>query len=435
MRIAMRFAGFLGLGSFAIILGLNGCGDDSNAPSAHGGTQPNAAAGEAGKPGAGDGAGGNVAGQGGGGAGDASSAAGAAVGPCLLALDWQLVDNFEHAEGQPTNVVGVAADAGGNVYAVGLGRSMNDPVGLLRKSSDAGATWEDVPWERELPNDIATDERGNVFVTAGTSSPAVLKSDDHGESFTSLLDIPVTRGSIDDVCNTGFVATGPAGVVVAGASCDSSGWVVMKSVDSGESWDTSFAFQLHPGKSARMQDVGVDSFGRAYAVGYAMDDADSVHWMTVREGADENGVVSDDYQLKAGLVAQARGFGSPSSPIVVGFATDGTGAHGIVRRQVSIDGWETIDQFETRATDVEVVGGQLLVVGEVESFGRVSIRSRRSFDNGLTWNPLPDYSFVSGQSSFAGQIAADGTGNVYAAVAGRDADGVPHWLVRKLACQ
>jgi hypothetical protein len=311
---------------------------------------------------------------------------------------------------------------------------MNEAVGLLRRSRDAGKTWEDVSWDRELPSDITTDGSGNVFVSAGSSSAAVLKSDDRGESFTSLVDIPLVPGSLDEPCNTGFVAAGPAGVVVAGASCDGTGWVVLKSEDSGESWATAFEFQAGSGKSARMQDVGVDAFGRAYAVGYGIDDADSVHWLTVREGDDETGIVSDDFQLEAGLVAQARGFGSPSSPIVVGFATDGDGVHGIARRQVAIDGWETIDQFETRASDVEVVGTQLLIVGEHENFGKVSIRSRRSFDSGLTWNPLPDYNYVSGQSSFAGQIAADPSGNVYGAVAGRDADGVPHWLVRKLAC-
>jgi hypothetical protein len=431
----MQAAVFLIGSTLTLAVVASGCGDDSSAseadPMAQGGEAGDAASssgGELSSAGAESGGAPNFAGE------DAGGGGGATPGPCMLGSEWTVVDDFVHVEGLPTNVVGVAADQLGNVYAVGLGRSMDKPVGVLRRSTDAGETWVDLPWSGALPNDIATDGAGNVFVTAGTSAAAVLKSGDRGDTFDSVLDIPTSAGSETDPCNTGFVATGPAGTVVAGASCDSTGWVIAKSTDGGDNWDTAFTFQLSAGKTARLQDVGVDAFGRAYAIGSAIGADDTLHWVTVREG-EPTGIVSDDFQLEAGLEAQARGFSSHGAPIVVGYATDADGTHGIVRRQISVDAWETIEQFAARASDVEAVGAELVVSGEAEDGDLISVTTRRSGDSGLTWHPLDAYELFADTSTFSGQLAADASGNVYAGVAGRDEHDVPHWIIRKLACR
>jgi hypothetical protein len=120
---------------------------------------------------------------------------------------------------------------------------------------------------------------------------------------------------------------------------------------------------------------------------------------------------------------------------VVGYATDADGTHGIVRRQTSVDAWETIEQFDARATDIEAVGAELVVSGEAEDGELSSVTTRRSGDSGLTWQPLDGFELVEDKSSFSGQLAADPSGNVYATIAGRDEDDVPHWIIRKLACQ
>lgn len=422
--------------TLAFSLWASGCDDGVDAPpdnEARGGEAGESTSARGGEPGSAGSSGGGVPSS----AGDsAGGAGGAPVGPCMLGSDWKVVDDYVHGDGQPSDVLGVAADSTGNVYAVGLGRSMGMPVGALRRSSDAGETWVDVAWSGALPNDIATDGAGNVFVTAGTSTAAVLKSTDQGDTFDDVLDIPTVAGSENDPCNVGFVATGPAGIVVAGASCDSTGWVVAKSQDAGENWDTLFTFQLSPGKTSRLHDVGVDAFGRGYAIGSAVGADDTVHWVTVRESESQGeGVVSDDFQLAVGLEAQARGFSSRGAPLVVGFASDEEGTHGIVRRQVSVDAWETIARVDLRATDVEAVGAQLVVSGEVEDGEIVGVSTRRSDDSGATWEPLAVYDYVEGQSSFSGQLAADASGNVYASIGGRDGDGVARWIVRKLACQ
>lgn len=431
----MRRCLVLACATLGFSLWASGCGDDSSvdarpdneARGGEAGESTSALAGEASSAGSSGGGIPSSAGE---------SAGGAPDGPCMLGSDWKVVDDYVHGEGLPSDVVGVTADSTGNVYAVGLDRSTGMPVGALRRSSDAGETWVDVAWSGALPNDIATDGAGNVFVTAGTSAAAVLKSTDQGDTFGDVLDIPAIAGSENDPCNTGFVATGPAGIVVAGASCDSTGWVVAKSQDSGETWETQFTFQLSPGKTSRLQDVGVDAFGRAYAIGSAVGADDTVHWITVRESESPGqGVVSDDFQLEVGLEAQARGFSSQGAPLVVGFATDEEGTHGIVRRQMSVDAWETIAQIDLRATDVEAVGAQLVVSGEVQDGDIVSVSTRRSDDSGATWEPLAVYDYVEGQSSFSGQLAADASGNVYASIGGRDEDGVARWIVRKLTCQ
>lgn len=434
MRTALIFAS----AALTLAFGAAGCEDDSSV-----GAQPRneLQGGAAGQPVSTEGGASLSAGSSDGGmpsnAGDsAGGAAGAHPGACLLGSAWEVVDDYVHSEGLPTDVVGVTADAVGNVYAVGVGRAFDMPIGALRRSSDAGQTWVDVEWLGALPNDLASNADGDLFVTAGTSAGAVLKSTDQGETFDSVFDIPTVAGSEEDPCNTGFVATGPAKIVVAGGSCDSTGWVVAKSQDGGQSWDTPFTFQLSPGKPARMQDVGVDAFGRAYAIGFASDAADAVHWITVREGESAGtAIVSDDFQLEPGLEARARGFSSHGAPVVVGFASDADGTHGIVRRQTSVDAWETIARLDVRASDVAAVGAQFVVSGEVEGDEVVKVSTRRSDDSGTTWQPLDVYGYVDARSSFSGQLATDASGNVYASIAGRDEDDVPHWIIRKLACQ
>jgi hypothetical protein len=434
MRTALIFVS----AALTLALGAAGCEDDSSVDaqprnelqggaagqraSSLGGEPPNAGSNEGGMASnAGDSAGG---------------AAGAHHGPCLLGSDWQIVDDYVHSEGLPTEVIGVTADAIGNVYAIGSAREGDMTIGALRRSTDAGQTWVDVEWLNALPTDVASSGAGALFVTAGTSTGAVLKSTDQGETFDNVFDIPMVAGSEEDPCNIGFIATGPAKIVVAGASCDSAGWVVAKSKDDGQTWDTLFTFQLSPGKPARMQDVGVDAFGRAYAIGSASDADDAVHWITVREGENAGtAVVSDDFQLEPGLEAEARGFSSHGAPLVVGFASDANGTHGIVRRQTSVDAWETIARLDLRASDVAAVGAQFVVSGELEDDEIVSVSTRRSDDSGATWRPLDVYGYVESRSSFSGQLATDASGNVYASIAGRDEDDVPHWLIRKLACQ
>ena len=81
------------------------------------------------------------------------------------------------------------------------------------------------------------------------------------------------------------------------------------------------------------------------------------------------------------------------------------------------------------------VGNQIIVAGTVDQAGVERVLTRRSDDGGATFRALDDYAYAAGMASSSGALTADPRGNVYAAIGGRDAGGVKHWVVRKLACE
>ena len=450
----MAKSGLLGVGLTVVALGMASCGgDDDTSQGAGGGTGGDGASG-------GDGAGGPAAGRdsvagasttsgtSSGGGSDAAgmtnaggvSASGAGGAPdsagCMLVPGWEVVDDYAYTEGVQSNVASIAADKDGNVYAVGLGRAgQNQLVGVVRRSLNAGVNWTNGDWDTArpsvLPNDAAVDDDGNVFVTAGTSTGSVFKSVNHGMSFEKVFDIPTTPAAAP--CSTGFVATGPSGVVVAGGSCDDDGWTVHKSVNGGETWAPAFTFLLAPGKSARLHDVGVGPDGTAYASGYGVDASDKIHWLVVREGAG-TGVISDQFQLEAGQPARAFGFATRGAPTVTGSAADADGTHGVVRHMTAPDTWKTLDVFATRGADVEAVGPHLVVTGQLED-PTVHAMTRQSDDGGTVWADSVQYEYAAAQPAFVGALTVDGTGAFYSVISARDQDAIPHWIVRKLACE
>jgi hypothetical protein len=339
------------------------------------------------------------------------------------------VDDYVRSAGEPSNVSSITADSNGNVYAVGLARQ-GTFAGIVRRSTDGGKTWSLANWGTGLPNDAAADDAGNVYVTAGDNGPVLRKSADRGMTWTDLDRIPPST-SPTDPCNTGFVATGVRDIIVFGASCDSTGWVIRRSIDAGRSFQPAFTFQLAAGKPARLQDVAVME-GDAYAIGNAAAANDAMYW-TVARGS---GMVSDQFSLATNQLANGRGFGGKSRLLATGFATEAQTTFGVVRRKdPAPGGWTTIDRFPTRAIDVEQVGEQIIVAGTVDQAGVERVLTRRSDDGGTTFKALDDYAYAAGQASSSSALTADPRGNVYAAIGGRDASGVNHWVIRKLACE
>jgi hypothetical protein len=340
-----------------------------------------------------------------------------------------VVDDYVRSAGEPSNISSITADSNGNVYAVGLARQ-GTFGGIVRKSSDGGRTWTLASWGTGIPNDAAADDAGNVYVIAGDNGRVLRKSSDGGMTWVDLDRIPLTSSGTDP-CNTGFVATGMRDIIVIGASCDSTGWIIRRSVDAGRTFQPAFTFQLAAGKTARLQDVAVME-GDAYAIGTAVDSADATHWIVAR-GA---GAISDQYALAAGQIANGRGFGGKARLLATGSASDGQTTFGVVRRkEPAPGGWTTIDRFPTRALDVEQVGEQIIVAGTVDQAGVERVLTRRSDDGGATFRALDDYAYAAGRFSGSGALTSDPRGNVYAAIVAADASGVNHWVVRKLACE
>jgi hypothetical protein len=281
-----------------------------------------------------------------------------------------------------------------------------------------------------MPNDAAADDAGNIYVTAGDNGPVLRKSSDRGMTWVDIDRIPPSS-SATDPCKTGFVAAGVRDIIVFGASCDSTGWVVRRSSDAGRSFQPAFTFQLAAGKAARLQDVAVME-GDAYAIGNAAAANDAMYWTVVRG----SGTVSDQFALAMNQLANGRGFGGKSRLLATGFASDGQTTFGVVRRKAPAPGgWTTIDRFPTRAIDAEQVGEQIIVVGTVDQNGVERVVTRRSDDGGATFKPVDDYAYAMGMASFSSAVTSDPRGNVYAAIVGRDTGGANHWVVRKLACE
>jgi len=330
--------------------------------------------------------------------------------------------------GEPSNVSGIAAASDGAVYAVGPAKQ-GTFAGFVRKSVDGGKNWTFANWTTGVPNDVAADDAGNVYVIAGFNGRVLRKSDDGGQSWDDLDTIPMNGGP-SDPCNTGFVATGGQGIVVIGASCDSTGWVVRRSANSGMTWQPAFTFQLASSKASRLSDVAVID-GDAYGIGTGIDTSDASHWVAVRG----NGAIADQFALTSGQPASGYGFGGKAVAFSAGFATESGTGTGVVRRRAAGGTWSTVDRFGSRANDVVVVENQVIAVGGTDSASGESVTTRRSDDGGTTWRPLDDYKYMNGTGSSSGQLTADPRGNVYAAISARDSGGANHWVVRKLACE
>jgi hypothetical protein len=443
----MKLTTSLGAVTCLFLAWVVGCGDDSNG-SSPGGVGGAADGGEPAAGGAPSTAGTSTGGSTSAGAqnvaGDASSAGAGGAGtetPCVLAADWEIVDEYVYPGANATFPVSLAADPSGNLFVFGIGRGvgmpgMMMPKGALRRSTDGGATWTDVPFNLGAPGDATADDAGNIYVTlGGQDSVAIYKSENQGDSFEMLHTFPRPAGAVNDPCNTGFIAAGAGGVLVAGASCDNADWTVVKSQDGGENWDTVVTFKYTPGKPARMQDVGMDQDGLAYAIGRGADAADAIHWLTVREG-EPAGVVSDDFELVPNLHSEPVGFVGSGTPMVAGVAADeNTPVQGIVRRMTGPDTWETIDHFPGRAQDVEAVGDTIIITGEIEDETSVITVTRRSDDAGVTFAPIGEFSYIAGFDTRAGKLGSDPAGSFYSLNTGHDENDVPHWIVRKLACE
>jgi hypothetical protein len=414
------------LTSFALLTALalvTGCGSDSESD---GGGKGGTGGGSGGS------AGSSTGGSAGTGTGGSSGGGTGGGGPCTLGTSWELVDDYALASPEPTFGVGVVSDSAGNIYVVANGKQ-GTMKGLVRKSTNGGTSWTDVTWNNGIPNDIAADSQGNVYViTGGTAGRVLYKTTNGGDSWDEIDSFPLGGSGTNDPCNTGYVAVGPNDVIVDGGSCDSTGWVVRKST-TGTDFQQVFTFQLAPGKSSRMEDVGVGSTGDAFATGAGLDANDISHWMVVTEGS-ATGSVSDDFQLLADQNANPRKLHRGSSMLAVGFASDGNTTQGVLRRLTEAS-WSTIDTPGTHALDVVEVGNQLVIAGDIEEDTIQRVVTRISTDGGTQFNPLDEYSYVTGKSSRSVALTKDPTGNVYAVIGAQDAQDANRVIVRKLSCQ
>ena len=277
---------------------------------------------------------------------------------------WTTADDFVPdigaSDGRNT-ASGVAVDAAGNVYVVGM---VHQRVGkssypyefwVVRKSSNAGATWTTVD-QYGYPNapesvanavlatpaglfvcglSVATSGRGPQWVVrksanAGTTWTTV-------DNFYSSTAFNQPNALTADAAGNVYVG-GSSDINTAGSYAHY--WVVRKGANGGASWQTVDAFRYFPNPTTFTANdalgMGTDALGNVYAVGSGTDANRVGHWV-VRGSANQGAswVTVDDFQYATGQYSAAHGFGldAAGNVHVCGTGTDPvSGGHWLVRK-------------------------------------------------------------------------------------------------------
>jgi hypothetical protein len=282
---------------------------------------------------------------------------------------WSLVDDSAMPGFAVQYSTKIISDAAGNLYVAGLYHdlSLGGEHWIVRRSSDAGATWTTVDdfdagtddSGQFPPTGIAVDAAGDVYVV-GYSNPHVastthawtVRKGVGGTSF-STVDLLATRGRPRAI----FVHP-TAGLLVAGDTAIvyrnqvSSAWMVRRSTNGGSTWSTIDVYQLSSGYNAAANDVAADALGNIYVVGSgnkASGGAVTTHWILrmSTNGGTSFGTV-DDFGTSAKAQQFAR---TPNGDLFTAGSTLVYGGDNqvIVRKSAGGTGaWTTIDTF-TRA--------------------------------------------------------------------------------------
>ncbi len=302
---------------------------------------------------------------------------------------WTTVDDKYQLASSHSRPSAAGTDSAGNVYIGGGGQEGSNFVWLIKKSSDAGASWTRVDTAAGNGDvaGFANDLGGNIFAVGSQGHWSTRKSSDSGVTWTSsellttgsddahgIARDPVSNayyavGGDNDGGSSTFwrvrkfdgttwsqvdsfqlvdgktsqanaVAVTTAGAIfVVGTGTDANNdtrWVVRKSTDGGATFTTVDNYVLKEGDDATAKAVGIDAFGAVYVAGYADGGSSAIeHWI-VRKSADGTTFTTvDDYQLKDNATAQAHGFvrSHNGDLYVVGLAADATPeSHWITRK-------------------------------------------------------------------------------------------------------
>ena len=325
--------------------------------------------------------------------------------------------------------------SGGNVFAdhvVTTGRAKRVPTAagpmaspwLIRRSTDAGATWVMLdefvhPAYNHGPGNmgpwgVALDSSGTIFA-AGSALEAIVSYKGKSASYSNVNHWLIRKGlttasgtvewkTIDfayptthewdrENCFPSAVAcVGNNVFVVGGGGPDGVYWHVLKSADGGTTWTVADNFRFDRSDNSHAYGIAADSTGNLFVVGVGNRSSQNtrVPYWIIRKGAPDGTAWTtvDQFQLPGGTA---------------------------VASAVTVD----------RNNDVHVTGS-----GLSSATGCRWITRQRSAVNGL-WSTTDNFAFASGSSSAGKAIAADQFGDVFAAGYGCDAAGVSHWLVRR----
>lgn len=249
----------------------------------------------------------------------------------------------------------------GDLYSVGESEDANSITHwTVSKSTDGGSTWSAVDTyllhapQYSYATNVATDTAGSIYVIGSARDAAlayhwvVRKSTDAGATWSTVSDYQLISNS--NSMATAIHSTSGA-IYVGGYGTDGTAdhWIIRKSTNGGVTWSTVSDYFLIAGKGARVNALGKDSAGNLYAGGYTTDTNNIRHWI-VRKSADggSNWTTVDDYQFDANYNSNILALTGDSAGnlYVAGTGGDLTTTHWIVRK--STDGgatWSTVSDY------------------------------------------------------------------------------------------
>ncbi len=280
------------------------------------------------------------------------------------------LDDFVYQDTTRASYVGgIVADASGNLYTAGCsGIEFLTSRWLVRRSTDNGLTWQTVDdfslgGLHNTAWGIAADASGNIYVvgvasTNRTSYGAtwVVRNGVNGTSWSTVDMFALDSGS----AAYGVVVHPTAGVFVVGNSIVASGkssfsaWTVRRSLNDGVTWNTVDTFQL--GNTSQARGIGMDAQGNLYAVGNAFETVKGKtrsHWIVRRSsnGAVGSWTTVDDFQPSSDGRGVASAFAADAQGNLfvagLGAGSNGGSSQWLVRKSPGgVGAWSTVDNFQ-----------------------------------------------------------------------------------------
>jgi len=324
----------------------------------------------------------------------------------VLMSAFSTVDTFELSAGHSAWTQTMAADAGGDVFAVGnANTAANLQVGIVREKAAGSSTWNTI------------DAFSYVAGKSTTFSGA---------------------------------AVGPDGALyISGGGADGTGrghWLTLKSANGGLSIIDDFVTS----GGAAANKMAVDASGNLYVAGgadYVKGNSTTFDWVVRRRLAGQTSFTTVDNLTSTGSGAGAIGVttvaaGPAAGVYVVGSASAANGSGNWIVRKSADAGttWATIDNFQltpnTGSNMAEAVTGD--GAGNVFVAGLGSAPSnlmshwivRKSGDGGATWTTSDNFRLASTKNAVASGAGVDASGNVYVAGYGIDSNNVRHAVLR-----
>lgn len=375
---------------------------------------------------------------------------------CDYTAAWSTSDDFEYVAGKDCRSTAIAADTSGNLYAAGYCANGSDAIfGIVRKSTDQGATWSTVLDYQNGGNDsyflsIAITSTGVVFVAGYvdkvTDMWLVIKTTNGGNSWTVMdeyLGITAESAAAQTI-----TVDSSNNIYVIGTETQTTDtcWTARKSTDGGSTW------------SSIIDDCGPSNVWSANVISVPTDG-------TVLMGFAELasfGPVSSRWNLKTldftGLTATALATYQESSkknaqPLT--FVTDSLGRYYLggfsndvsnyrywtVRSSSDFGAnWTTIDHYQavsqkTATANASVRSSSTVFVsGFADNASNIKQWITRSAGANQSFSTIDTYQLDSANHSASHGITKDSSSNIFASGYGTDSSAIKHWIVRKLSC-